>query len=112
MSLGLDDDWEDIDPSERRQRLLKADGPHDAEPVTITHRQATLIMNLVAAAADGHELSEALRDIKSFLLLKSVEAIGGNGHIRVRGTSTSEQAWQRVEQWPLPPPGSPRPQQV
>jgi hypothetical protein len=102
--------WEDRGPGERHQRRLRADSENDADPIPVTYRQARLIANLIDAAADGHNLTEALRDISAFLWLTSIQATLGPGHARVRGIEDPEDAWSRVERWPIPPPGPPRPQ--
>lgn len=104
------DAWLELDKTERRQKLAR--GPHeqDQEPIPLTFRQVTVMATLITSAADGHDLREALNDIQAFLNLSAKEACYGGATMLINGLSNAEEAWQRVEQWPFPPPGPPRPQ--
>lgn len=97
-----------VDPSLQRQRAARQPHPCDGLGVEFTYRQVTVIAGLIDAAAQGHDLREALGDVQAFLWLSAHEVCAGPGTIRINDLSNPAEAWDRVESWPLPPPGPPR----
>lgn len=106
VDLELGEDWDEIDPDERRQRLLKAPRRGDDNPVGLTVRQCAAIVNLIGGAINGHDMRAALIDIEAFLTLAMANAALGPG---VMAGDLTER-WERVDSWPVPPAGGPRPQ--
>jgi hypothetical protein len=113
VTVTASDDFDDmlgLDPSEARQRALKAWHPEDDVLIPITARQCSLIAGFIGAAIRGHDVREPLAAIEGFLMLASATTTFGPGHLFVNGMDDPNVAWESVEGWPLPPAGTPGPQ--
>jgi len=104
-----------IDPSDPEYELKVAAAfqsavddprPGDDEPVVLTRRQAQKVAAIMSAVSRGHDgYREALLHASWFLDCAAAESIGPEVI-----TSTAAEAWKRVDTFPWPRPGKPRPQ--
>lgn len=98
---------EEWDPLETDWQKIVHDPQEDDErPAPLTRFQALKCAAIAGAVVDGHEgYLPALRDVEAFLQSLAAET----GRISYRGM-TSTEGWERVNSWPWPRVGGPRPQ--
>jgi hypothetical protein len=88
------------------QKLVHHPQEDDEWLVPLTRFQALKCAAIAGAVVEGHEgYLSALRDVEAFLQSLAVET----GRISCQGT-TSTEWWERVDSWPWPRVGGPRPQ--
>ena len=90
------------------QESVSAKRPDDDEPVHLTRLQMFKIAAITGAVHSGHDLyRDALNDISRFLQCVIAEA-PGNEHIAT--SMSAADAWAKIDEYPWPRPGKPRPQ--
>jgi hypothetical protein len=95
------------DPTVNWQKAVHERQPDDDVLVPLTRFQAQKCAVIVDAVASGHDgYRAALTDICDFLQALALES----GRIPARGAVPSAQVWERVDAWPWPLVGPPRPQ--
>lgn len=99
---------QELDPLETDwQKIVHHPQEDDDRLVPLTRFQALKCAAIAGAVADGQEgYMPALRDVEDFLESLATEA----GPFSYRGTTSAAQRWERVNSWPWPLTGGPRPQ--